>query len=212
MKNRVFAERLRTLRQRLGLTQQELADQLGIHRATYGNYEAGNRDPDFDTLLQMAEFFGCSVDYLLGRESRDGMNTNLMYHDVEEMVKIPVLGFIKAGYDLYAEQQVIGYEVVAKRDVIDGEYFYLMVTGDSMINEGIREGMRVLVRKQNWVDEGKIAVVLINGDEATLKRVYYNPGNRTVTLVASNPKYPPVTLPIDEVLIQGQVKRVEWDV
>jgi repressor LexA len=127
-----------------------------------------------------------------------------------ELVQIPILGTIKAGYDLYAEQQIVGYETVAKEDVADGEYFFLIVTGDSMIDEGIKEGFRVLVRRQNHVDEGKIGVVLVNRDEATLKRVYYQ--DDRVVLQASNRTIPPRILPVDEVRIQGQVTKVEFDV
>lgn len=126
------------------------------------------------------------------------------------MVQVPVLGTIKAGYDLLAEQQVIGHEWVPKDYVRDGEYFFLKVTGDSMIDEGIREGYRVLVKRQNFVDEGKIGVVLINGDEATLKRIFYR--DNTLILQASNRNVPPRVVPIDEARIQGQVIKVEWDV
>lgn len=124
---------------------------------------------------------------------------------------VPVLGTIKAGYDLYADQQVIDYKPAAAADVADGEYFYLVVKGDSMIEDGIKEGMRVLVRRQDWVDEGKIGVVLINGDEATLKRVYHDQYDQII-LQASNPKYKPLILSIDDARIQGQVTQVVWDV
>ncbi|WAH38233.1 LexA family protein [Alicyclobacillus dauci] len=126
------------------------------------------------------------------------------------VVNIPVLGSIKAGYDLYAEQQVIDYKPVAKSEVADGEYFYLQVKGDSMIGDRIQEGDRVLVRRQDWVEDGKIAVVLLNGDEATLKRVFYQ--DDTLILQSSNPNYPPRIVPVSEARIQGQVTQVVWDV
>lgn len=127
-----------------------------------------------------------------------------------ELVFIPVLGTIKAGYDLYADQQVIDFKPISRNDVSDGEYFYLIVKGDSMIDEGIKEGYRVLVRRQDYVENGKIGVVLLNGDEATLKRVFYQ--DDMVILQAANPSIPPRVLPIDEVRIQGQVTKVEFDV
>jgi repressor LexA len=132
------------------------------------------------------------------------------YESIANLIRIPILGIIKAGYDLYAEQQIVGYETVAKEDVMDGEYFFLIVTGDSMIDEGIKEGFRVLVRRQDFVEDGKIGVVLVNGDEATLKRVYYQEDR--VVLQASNRTIPPRILPLDEVRIQGQVTKVEFDV
>jgi repressor LexA len=127
-----------------------------------------------------------------------------------EVRMIPVLGTIKAGYDLYADQQVIDYKPAATADVSDGEYFYLVVKGDSMIDDGIKEGMRVLVRRQDFVEEGKVGVVLVNGDEATLKRVFYDGDN--IILQASNAAYKPRVLPVEEAKIQGQVTQVVWDV
>jgi SOS-response transcriptional repressor LexA len=127
------------------------------------------------------------------------------------LISIPVIGEIKAGYDLLAEQNIIGYEITSRNDLKEGEtYFYLLVKGDSMINAGIHDGYRVLVRKQNFIEEGKIGVVIVNGDEATLKRVYYD--NDMIRLVAENPKIPSKTYPIDEALIQGQVIKFEGDV
>ncbi|RAV18852.1 helix-turn-helix domain-containing protein [Paenibacillus contaminans] len=127
-----------------------------------------------------------------------------------ELVPIPIYGEIRAGYDSLANEMIIGYEYMSKDAVKDGEYFYLIVKGDSMVEEGIREGMRVLVKKQSHVENGKIGVVLVNGDEGTLKRVFYDGNN--VILQASNRSIGPKSLPIKEVRIQGQVKKVEFDV
>jgi SOS-response transcriptional repressor LexA len=127
-----------------------------------------------------------------------------------DFVEIPIYGEIRAGYNSLAEQRVIGYEKISKDYVRDGEYFYLIVRGDSMIDEGIREGMRVLVKSQHTCEHGKIGVVIVNGDEGTLKRVFYDGDN--VILQAANRDIPPRVLPFHEVRIQGQVKKVEFDV
>jgi len=74
----------------------------------------------------------------------------------------------------------------------------------------IKEGYRVLVRRQNFVEDGKIAVVMINGDEGTLRRVFYQ-DNELVLLVASNSNIPPRAFKPKEVLVQGQVIKVEFD-
>jgi len=127
----------------------------------------------------------------------------------ENIVMIPVLGVIRAGYDLYAEQQVIGLEPVRASDVADGEYFYVQVTGDSMIGDDIREGDRVLVRRQSFVTDGAIGVVIINRDEGTLKRISYRDG--LIVLQSSNPQYPIRVLPENEVTIQGQATQLQRD-
>ncbi|WP_430159525.1 LexA family protein [Paenibacillus algorifonticola] len=77
-----------------------------------------------------------------------------------------------AGYDSITEQRIIEYKDVSKESVKDGDYFYLIVKDDSMLDEGIREGKRVLVKCQNHCEHGKIGVVIVSGDEGTLKRVY----------------------------------------
>lgn len=124
--------------------------------------------------------------------------------DIDDVIKIPIYGEIKAGYDFVGEQNITGYEFTSKKSVSDGEYFYLIVRGDSMIDDGIFEGCRVLVRKQNTVENGKIGVCIVNDDETTMKRVFYD-GDQII-LVAANKKIPPKTYDISEVLIQGQVK------
>jgi len=127
----------------------------------------------------------------------------------DEIVKIPIYGTIKAGYDYVAEQSIVGYTFASKKEVSDGEYFYLLVKGDSMIDEGIKEGFKVLVKRQTFVENGKVGVVIVNGDEATLKRVFYDGAN--VILQASNKDIPPRVLPLQDVMIQGQVKSVVFD-
>lgn len=223
-----FGDKLEKLRVAKRLTQQQMADLLGITRQGYGNYESGKRQPDIDTLKKLASFFDVSADYLfgisttvIGESLRPRVKPQTISVDgllkvdspqnttANQFIRVPILGEIRAGYDLLAEQNIIGYSMVAREDVADGEYFLLRVKGDSMSGDRINEGDRVLVRRQDWVDDGKIAVVLVNGDEATLKRVY--PQDGMVILQASNPAYPPKIVPADEIRIQGQVVKVEFD-
>jgi SOS-response transcriptional repressor LexA/DNA-binding XRE family transcriptional regulator len=146
-------------------------------------------------------------------ERMDSLNESHKFQidmSIVEMVKIPIYGEIRAGYHSLAQQEIIGYEIVSKDNVADGDYFFLIVKGDSMIEEGIHEGMRVLVKKQRTCQHGKIGVVIVNGDEGTLKRVFYEDDN--VILQASNRHIPPKIYSLDEVMIQGQVKQVIFDV
>jgi SOS-response transcriptional repressor LexA len=122
----------------------------------------------------------------------------------DDFIKIPIYGEIKAGYGMIGDENIIGYQMESKSRVDDGEYFYLLVKGDSMIEDGIVDGCRVLVRRQNTVPNGKIGVIIINSEEATLKRVFYD-GDKVI-LQASNKSIAPKTYDISEVLIQGQVK------
>ena len=99
-------------------------------------------------------------------------------------VRLPVLGYVKAGYDLFAEENYLGEEEASIEDAAKGDY-YLKVTGDSMNGVGILDGSLVLVRQCTDVDSGKIAVVLV-GDEVTVKRVVKK--ERMMILEAANPE------------------------
>lgn len=207
----ILGDRLRIARERKNLKQTQVKERTGINNKTLSGWENGLSEPDSESLKILANLYEVSTDWLLGRTDNPKPFSPETFTK-DDFVYLPVLGRIKAGYNLIAEQNIIGYSPVPKNEVKDGEYFFLEVTGDSMIEEGIREGSRVLVRKQNYVENGKIAVVLVNGDEATLKRVYYQNDGKNVILQAANPRIPPVVLPADEARIQGKVVKVEFDV
>lgn len=107
------------------------------------------------------------------------------------MPKIPILGTVKAGYDWLAEENVIGY-ITDKNTVKDyenniNEYYALKVTGDSMLPL-LANGDMVIVHNQDDVESGQTAIVLINGEEATIKKVVKT--NEGIELHAMNPYYP----------------------
>lgn len=105
--------------------------------------------------------------------------------------KIPILGTVKAGYDWLAEENVTGY--ITDSDIIKSyeknitEYFALKITGDSMFPL-LREGDLVIVHKQDDVENNQTAVVLINGEEATVKQVVKT--KEGIELHSMNPYYP----------------------
>ena len=143
--------------------------------------------------------------------------TNLIEIDNNKMVKIPVLGAIKAGIPMFAEDNIIGYEYVHQEELMQGEkYFYLQVKGDSMINARIYEGDRVRIKKQNFIERnGDIMAVRVNGDEATLKRVYKQENG--LVLISENPNYVPMFFPASDievgyVSIIGKVVKIEINV
>ena len=105
---------------------------------------------------------------------------------IEETNRIkPILGNVKAGYDLWAEQDIEGYIELGQADAQKGDYF-LRVVGDSMEGAHIYDGDLVYVQSCSTVESGRIAVVMI-GDEATIKKVYFK--NELMILEAANPKY-----------------------
>lgn len=203
-----FGKKLKQLRDSYNISAMKLSEDLNIHRGSLSNWETGKRKPDSEMLLKIANYFGVSVDYLLGNENKtDDTDLFNLKGDVRflkkvnesEMVKIPVLGVIKAGIPMFAEENIIGYEYVHQEELLMGEeYFYLQIKGDSMINAGIPDGSKVLVKKQNFIENnGEIMAVRVNGDEATLKRVYKQKDG--LVLQSENPKYAPMFFPATDI-------------
>lgn len=166
-----FAENVHKLRKSRNLTLEELAEGINRHcgtkysKGTVSRWESGT-DPTMDSVRNVAAFFGVSLDDILGLEySKDDVSS------VDAL--IPVLGVISAGVPLYAEQNVIGYTAAPpfKRSV-NRRLFYLRVKGDSMDRE-FPAGSEVLVDRDAEVRSGDIAVVLVNGFDATVKKVKF---------------------------------------
>jgi transcriptional regulator with XRE-family HTH domain len=122
----IFARRLKQERELKGLTQVQMAEKLGINPGTLSGYERDYREPDFSISMKIAKILNVDLDYLVGLTDRK--NPPEITYRPSELVRIPVLGTIRAGYDLYAEQHVIGYELISEKIVNDGDYFYLVVT------------------------------------------------------------------------------------
>lgn len=208
------SEKILELIEKHKITPYRLAKDSGVPYTTLTKIlNKTTKNPQIDSLKSIADYFGKKIDYFTTEDTEPLFNQskildfNMM---TVEMVQIPIYGEVRAGYNSLAQEDIVGYEIVAKDAVSDGDYFFLIVKGDSMIEEGIGEGMRVLVRKQRSCQHGKIGVVIINGDEGTLKRVFYEGDN--IILQAANRDIPPRVLPIEDVLIQGQVTKVEFDV
>lgn len=171
---------LNELRKKRGILQKEIAKELKISQQAYANYENGKRQPDSEMLSKIADYFGVSVDYLLGR-------TETM--PKAKGVKIPVLGNVAAGIPIDAIEEIIDYEEIPEEMARNGEFFGLRINGDSM-SPRIEIGDVVIVRKQSTVDNGDIAIVLINGDVASCKKIKFN--DNGIFLISSNPAYEPI--------------------
>lgn len=178
----MFSNKLKELRQARGITQKQLADWSGLGRSQISNYENGIRTPDWKTQEKLADFFNVRLDYLMDR-------------DVPK-TRIPVLGKVVAGIPLDAIEEIIDYEEIPFEMAKNGDYFALQIKGDSM-EPRIKEGDVVIVRKQPDVESGEVAIVLVNGDEATIKKVQkFNGG---INLVPSNPAYEVKTYSNDDI-------------
>ena len=213
-----FADMLKRLRKEKGLSQLELGSMLGVGKSTISMYENGQRKPSFEMLETIADFFNVDMNYLTGKTQcrnkyQEIVNATLPTSfpvEFSNLKRIPILGRIPAGAPMYADEYIEGYTYT---DLNGGyEYFGLKVRGDSMDAAGIKDGYTVIVRRQDTVDNGQIAVVLINGEDATLKRFSQNGNIVTLMPQSTNPIHQPFIFDLKDthVDILGLVVRVEF--
>ena len=208
-----LSDMLTYLRKRKGLSQQELANTLKISRSAIGMYETGKREPDLETLEVFADFYNVDMNTLTGKAPVKKQTNKLPDTAVpvafSHLKRIPILGRIAAGAPIYAEENIEGYTFT---DFNGGaEYFALRVRGDSMNAVRIYDGDLVIVRKQDIVENGEIAAVLIE-QEATLKR--FSRSGDIVTLMpqSTNPEHKPLVYNLKDtsVKILGLVVQVQF--
>ena len=189
-----FQNILKSLRATKGLTQDELSKQLNISRSTIGMYEKGAREPDFETLELIADYFNVDTDYLLGRTTK---TTYIPSPALRKGVSINVLGRVAAGIPIDAIEEGIDTEEITEEMAKTGEFFGLKIKGNSM-EPRIYENDVVIVRQQNDAESGDVVIATINGDEATCKRLRkYRDG---IELISNNPSYEPMFFSNEEIL------------
>lgn len=173
----MFSEQLKMLRNKKRMSQAKLADELGVSASTVAMWESGEREPkNYETLELIADYFNVNMEVLLtGKLSP---------------TKIPVLGRVVAGIPIEAVEEVIDYEEIPQSMAKNGEYFALQIKGDSM-EPKFSAGDVVIVRKQEDVDNGDIAIVLVNGNEATVKKIRKFDGG--INLIPTNSNYDVIT-------------------
>ena len=174
------AFRIRELRCRSGLTQKELSEKLYKSESAIRMWELGKSEPDLQSVKQLAEIFNVSVDYIFGHSPETTSKSG---------VRIPVYGNVAAGIPIEAITDIEDYEEIPEELSRTGKFAALKIKGDSM-EPKFSEGDVVIVRLQESVDNGEIAVVMVNGDEATCKKIKKTPEG--VMLISTNPDYEPM--------------------
>lgn len=166
-----FGNNLKKIRQEHEMTQEELAKKINTSRSNIANYENDKNMPSIETLNNLSEVLNCSTDYLLGKSDIRNNTSNIDESD-KKFYMCPVYGQISAGQPNWAEECIEGrlpLDPNLMGIVNPEEHFFLRVNGESM-NKVIRNGAFALIHKQDIVDDGEIAVVLVNGYDATLKK------------------------------------------
>ncbi len=171
---------LKQLRHERGYSQQKLAQKLNVSRSTVAMWETGSSEPSLQMIQRIADVLSVSVAELFGEPADPSAHKGIL---------IPVLGCVQAGLPNEAVEDVLDYEEITPELASTGEFFALRVRGDSMEPRMV-EGDVVIVRKQDDADSGDIVVALVNGDEATIKRLKKRPEG--ILLIANNPAYEPM--------------------
>lgn len=185
---RTFADTLRSLREERRLTQRELAIKLGLSYSAIAMYESGAREPNAEKKEEIADFFNVDMNYLYGKTPIRNSYRDLD-KDVSIGVKIPVLGRVQAGIPIEAIEEILDYEEISQECASNGSYFALKIKGESMMPK-IDDGDIVIVRKQSTVNNGEIAIVIVNGSDATCKKVHIRENG--IMLVSLNPVFEPI--------------------
>ena len=178
--------RIKLLREEFNMTQQELADKLDGAKSTIAMYEKGDRKPSLEVLMKLSSICNCSIDYLLCKTDIRNNISNIDNSN-KRIYMCPVYGQISAGQPNWAEECIEG-RLPLDPDLMGivnpEEHFFLRVNGESM-NKIIRNGAFALIHKQDIVDDGEIAAVLVNGFDATLKK-FTRQGNMIILEPQSN--------------------------
>lgn len=215
-----FANRLTYALTIRGIKPIELAEKTGIDKAKISSYMSGRYKAKQDGLITLSKVLNVSPVWLMGydvpmeREIDDELLRKLGAIPLSDfnMVEIPVVGTVKAGYDYLAQENIIDTLQVESSLVGDGtEYFALQVKGDSM-SPAFIEGDTVVVKKQNDCENNEIAIVIVNGEEGTIKKVRKT--EQGIILQPLNPAYAPMIFTNEEIksipiIIVGIVKQLK---
>lgn len=157
----------------LNLSIGEVARRMKVTTSTASRWESGEiKKISSENMDLLAIVLETTVDHLNGKDNESNYK--------------PILGCVKAGYDYFSEQNILGYESVSPEDAKCGDYF-LRVVGDSMTGSRIYDGDLIYVQQCNDVDSGQIAIVVIDNQEATVKKIKKECD--AIVLIATNKKY-----------------------
>lgn len=163
-------------------TQLDLAKAIGVSNTTINNYVKGYNTPRMDKLDKICNYLRIERSDLLNTSTSEEKKTT-------SALKIPVLGNVAAGIPISAVEDILDYEEVPISWQNQGEFFALRIKGDSM-EPRMESGDVVIVKQQSDANSGDTVIALVNGDDATCKRLEKT--DNGIMLVSTNTKYPPM--------------------
>lgn len=207
-----MAQKIKDLRISQNLTLEQVANEVGVGKSTVRKWETGMiANMRRDKIASLAKALHTTPAYLMGwidEPHREITVDNLFRIETKQF---PLLGNIACGEPIFAEQNFEAYVEAGANVHAD---FCLRAKGDSMIGARIQDGDIVFIKKQEMVDDGEIAAVLIE-DEATLKRVYYDEEAGVLQLFAENPQYKTMRFSgeeLDHIRIIGKAVAFQSDI
>ena len=204
----IYSRTLRAVMEQAGKDSNRVCDDLGFKYSTFNDWYNGNKYPRIDKIEMLSNYFGVMKSDLI--EDKQSLPSNAIPVDFSHLKRIPILGRIAAGAPIYAEENIEGYTFT---DLNGGaEYFALRVRGDSMNAVRIYDGDIVIIRRQDIVENGEIAAVLIDDQDATLKRFSRTGDIVTLMPQSTNPVHQPFVFDLKKtnVKILGLVVKVEF--
>lgn len=180
-----FADNLQAQMSKKGIDRYQLCRDLGFKYSTVSEWLSANKYPRIDKIEMLAQYFGIKKSDLI-----EGTSSNAeIISTGENIYKIPLFNSVSAGFGAYACSDIVDYIPLYINNPVDvPEMLCIKVEGNSMYPK-IEDGDIIVVRKQDSVDSGSIAVVLVDGEEGFVKRVVYD--NETIELQSINPEYEP---------------------
>lgn len=200
-----IGQRIKALREQKGISQIELAEKIGVSKQNLYKYENGiiSNIPS-DKIEAAAAALETSPAYIMGWD-----DSTVSPLPLENVYMRPLYDSVAAGFNVLAQNTVVGYIPTQIPSPSEQEkYIWVNVVGDSM-SPMIDDGSKVLIKLQESVDSGQIAIVLIDDEEAVVKRVVY--GEDWIELQSVNPYYPPRRFEgqdVQRIRVMGLVKEV----
>lgn len=186
--NELIGKTLKRIRTKNKMTQVELAKLINVDSTYIGKWENGTLKLSLENAMKICEVLDVDLNIFL----------EIQNIDEERFYPVPVLGDIKCGIPMYADEQVSGYKMIPFRYKRRGEYFYLRAKGDSMIDLNIEEGDYLLMKRTTTLEENEIGAFLFKGEESANLKIFKK-GKDGIKLCSANKNYKDIVIPKEEV-------------